>query len=71
MVLKYSKDKEKMMIEMVRLVKNKGLITIGIAYYSDQIEILKKTKSSGFLKEDENFEEVNSVKDITTLLKKP
>ena len=69
-VLKYSKDKEKMMTEMVRLVKNKGLITIGIEYYNDQIEILKKTKSSGFLKEDENFEEVNSVKDITALLKK-
>ena len=67
-VLKYSNHKEKMMTEMIRIVKNEGLIAIGIEYFDSQIDTFNKTKSSSYFKEDENFEEVNSVKDIEALL---
>lgn len=67
-VLKYSNDKEKMMKEMVRLVKNEGLIAIGIEYYNEKVKKFEKNHSTGHLKVDENYEEVNSVMDIKALL---
>ena len=57
-----------MMSEMIRIVKNEGLIAIGIEYFDQKINELKKKQTKRYLAEDENFKEINSVNDIEALL---
>lgn len=70
-VLKYSTNKEKMMNEMIRVVKNEGLIAIGIEYLDDKLKnFYKKKREVNYLNPNDNFEEINSVNDIEMILKK-
>jgi len=72
-VLKYSNDKERMIAEMIRIVKNEGLIAIGIEYANDQSRSFAEKHKGGvkYLNQDDiAFEEVNSVTDIKALLKR-
>ena len=69
-VLKYSTNKEQMMKEMIRVIKNEGLIAIGIEYLDDQVKKLYEKREINYLNPNDNFEEVNSVGDIEMILKK-
>lgn len=68
-VIKYSEEKEKMLLEMIRIIKNRGLLLIGFEYYNNHIRKIDET-SSKFLKKDDKFDEINSTKDITHMLEK-
>ena len=70
-VLKYSNDKEKMMSEMIRILKNEGIICIGIEYLDDQLKKFSNSdKEVKYLNSDDfYFEEVNSTNDIEGILK--
>lgn len=67
-VLKYSNNKKQMIREMIRIIKNEGLIVIGIEYFDNNVYNFSKSYKIKYLKDYEDFEEVNSVKDIEGLL---
>ena len=68
-VLKYSNNKEKMINEMIRILKNEGIIAIGFEYFNKQTEAFVGTiKTKNYLGENHGMYEMNSVNDLTKLL---
>lgn len=67
-VLKYSSNQKKMVREMLRIIKNQGIIAIGIEHYKPDTNKKFGGKDPRHLRWEDVQKSVNSVKEIENLL---